>query len=318
MSDHSLNRRSFLRSIGLAGLATAATPLIAAATPATVSTARRVLRVAHITDIHVQPGAVPEYGMARALHTLNGLAERPDFIITGGDSIMDAMSTPKDKVKAMWQTFHSTMENENSLPVYHTLGNHDHFNISRNKGSYADGKKWACEEFQIQKSYYSFDKGQWRFIILDSVHPKPVIPGYLAKLDDEQMDWLKRTLADTPRDKYVCIVSHIPILAICTLFDGARNHNNLWTISGSNQHDDAKELKELFYKSGNVKACLSGHIHLIDQLDYLGTTYYCNGAVCGAWWGGSNQEFAPAYTVMNFYDDGSNDRELYFYDWKKA
>lgn len=319
MSDHKLDRKSFIRIAGLTGIMAATAPVLAGISgdaDKSKKTAKRVLRVAHITDIHVQPGRVPEYGMARTLHHLNGMTDKPDFIITGGDSIMDAMSTPKDRVKGMWSTFHNTWKNENTLTGYHTLGNHDHYNVTRNRASYADAKKWACEEFQIAKSYYFFDKGQWRFVILDSVHSKPVIPGYQGRLDDEQMDWLRETLAETPKDKYVCVVSHIPILAICTLFDGAKNKNNMWHISGSNQHDDARELKNLFYQAKNVKACLSGHIHLIDQLEYLGTNYYCNGAVCGAWWGGNNQEFPPVYSIMNFYDDGSNERELFFYDWK--
>jgi hypothetical protein len=66
-----------------------------------------------------------------------------------------------------------------------------------------------------------------------------------------------------------------------------------------------------------VKAALSGHIHLIDEVDYLGVKYYCNGAVCGAWWEGNNQEFPPAFAVMNFYDDGSTEREIVYYDWMK-
>ena len=321
MANLKLDRKSFLRMTGLAGML-AAVPNVIASTVADTDksklTKKRLLRVAHITDIHVMPGRVPEYGMAQAMHQLNGMADRPNFIITGGDSIMDAMSTPKDKVKGMWSTFHNIWKSDNVLTGYHTLGNHDHFNVGRAKASYAESKKWACDEFQIAKPYYFFDKGQWRFVILDSIHPKPVIPGYLGMLDTEQMDWLKKTLSDTPSDRFVCVVSHIPILSICTLFDGAKNRNNMWHISGSNQHDDAHELKKIFYESKKVKACLSGHIHLIDQLEYLGTNYYCNGAVCGAWWGGSNQEFAPAFAIMNFYDDGSNDRELFFYDWKKS
>jgi 3',5'-cyclic AMP phosphodiesterase CpdA len=310
-----LDRKSFLRSLALAAAAAGlpSAPLLAAGS--TSPTAGRSLRVAHITDIHVMPGRVPEYGMAQALTELNAAGDRADFAIAGGDMIMDAMSTPKDKVKEMWRTFHTIMQGHNSLELHHTIGNHDVFNIGKSAKSYADGKKWACEELKITNRYYTFDKGKWRFIILDSIHSK-AIPGYVGRLDPEQMDWLTRTVNATPDGIYICVVSHIPMLAVCTMFDGSSVKANTWRIGGGDLHEDAKALKDLFYKSQKVKACLSGHIHLIDELEYNGTKYYCNGAVSGCWWAGNNQEFAPAYAMMNFYDDGTSSRELQFYKWK--
>jgi 3',5'-cyclic AMP phosphodiesterase CpdA len=310
-----LDRKSFLRSLALAGAAVGLPSISLRASDEKISITQRSLRVAHITDIHVQPGLVPEFGMAQALHEVNGAADKADFVITGGDAIMDSCSQPADRVKAMWKTFHGIMKSDNSLAVYHTIGNHDLHNISRSAAAFPDAKKWACDEFQLTKPYHSFDKGKWRFIILDSVHRK-IIPGYVGKLDEEQLDWLKKTLADTPEGMWVCVVSHIPILAVCTVFDGAKMSMDQWHIGGGNMHEDAKVLKDLFYQSKKVKACLSGHIHLIDELEYNGTKYYCNGAVSGAWWGGNNQEFPPAFAMMNFYDDGNTSRELHYYKWK--
>ena len=319
MSNPKLDRKSFIRMAGLAGMLAAVPPVFARGSDAEKAkpTKKRLLRVAHVTDIHVMPGRVPEYGMAAAMHRLNALADKPDFIITGGDAIMDACGTPKDKVKGMWSTFHNIWKSDNAIIGYHTIGNHDLYNISHSAQSYPDAKKWACDEFQLSQRYYSFDKGKWRFIILDSIHQRPVL-GYLGRLDEEQADWLRKTLAETPADMFVCVVSHIPLLAVCTMFDGGKVRADTWRIGGGNLHEDAKMLKDLFYESKKVKACLSGHIHLIDQLEYLGTNYYCNGAVSGGWWGGNNQEFPPVFALMNFYDDGSNDRELLFYDWKTA
>jgi Icc protein len=315
MSNIKLDRKSFLRSLALAGAVVGLPSVALRAADEKKPAAKRSLRVAHITDIHVMPGRVPEYGMAQALHGVNDAADKADFVIAGGDMVMDTCSGTRDKARAMWQTFHGIMKSDNSLDVHHTIGNHDLYNISVSAASFPDAKRWACEELQIPKQYYSFDKGRWRFVILDSVHKK-IIPGYVGKLDEEQLDWLKKTLAETPADMYVCVVSHIPILAVCTVFDGAKVKTNVWRMSGGNMHEDAKVLKDLFYQSGKVKACLSGHIHLIDELDYCGTKYYCNGAVSGSWWNGIHQEFPPAFAMMNFYDDGSSSRELHFYKWQ--
>jgi len=49
-------------------------------------------------------------------------------------------------------------------------------------------------------------------------------------------------------------------------------------------------------------------------VDYLGIKYYCNGAVSGNWWKGAFQDFAPAYAVIELYDDGTSLRKMVEYD----
>jgi hypothetical protein len=100
------------------------------------------------------------------------------------------------------------------------------------------------------------------------------------------------------------------------MFDKINHSENNWIIPDNTLHADSHILRDVFNKQGNVKACLSGHIHLIDHVNYLGTDYYCNGAVSGGWWKGEYQEFPPAFVVVNFYDDGSTEREIYYYKWK--
>ena len=75
-------------------------------------------------------------------------------------------------------------------------------------------------------------------------------------------------------------------------------------------HSDFLDLKKLFAKYPNIKVCLSGHIHLQDEVDYLGIKYYCNGAISGNWWKGAFQEFNPAYAVIELFDDGTSKRTI--------
>ena len=42
---------------------------------------KKSLRFAHITDIHVKPGSVPEAGMAKAFQHVQQLKRKVDFII---------------------------------------------------------------------------------------------------------------------------------------------------------------------------------------------------------------------------------------------
>ncbi|MBL0309250.1 MAG: metallophosphoesterase [Bacteroidetes bacterium] len=279
---------------------------------------KRSIRMAHLTDIHIKNERIAEYGMAAALREANSHPDKVDFIMNGGDSIMNAIGHTRLNIKNQWQAFHSIVKSDSSLPMYHCIGNHDIIGWVMPDKDHREAKKWVMDEYKIVRPYYSFSKNNWKFIVLDSIHGRKSIPGYYGKLDVEQMQWLKDELATTPADTFVCIVSHIPILAICCIFDngmGEIKENNR-KISDNNMHADAGDLIEIFYEHKNIRACLSGHIHLIDYVNYQGVDYYCNGAVAGGWWKGPLRHFAPSYSVMNFYEDGSTSREVNYYKWK--
>lgn len=277
---------------------------------------KRSFRIAHLTDIHVKPGEIPEKGMAKALQAAQQLKPKPDFIINSGDSIMDALEADKSSVASQWKIFQGILKQENTLPVYHSIGNHDiwgWFNKSdQDKQDNVYGKQWAVNELQIPKRYYSFEKDNWVFIVLDSTQLNPN-GGYIAYLDEDQFAWLKDKLSSIG-DKHVCIVSHIPILSICSgLFFNKTEANGDLLLKRNLMHTDFLKLKEVFKLYTNIKVCISGHIHLQDEVTYLGIKYYCNGAVCGNWWKGSFQEFAPAFAVMDFFNDGSVTRSMIAY-----
>ena len=320
------NRKSFLRTMGLMGAGAILTNTVSAApltseippvnTEPAAPTSGTPLRVAHLTDIHISPEHIAEHGMSASLYALNDLKDKPAFIMNGGDAIMNAGTITKAGIKDQWNSFHKILKAENNLPMRHCLGNHDLFGFLLPSADHAESKKWAMDEYQMPKPYYSFTQGVWHFIVLDSIHGRKSVPGYLGKLDDEQMIWLKNELNSVPSTTHICIVSHIPILAICCMFDRDITNMRSMHISDSNMHTDSEELIELFYQHKNVKACLSGHIHMIDYVNYLGVEYFCNGAVAGNWWKGNLRHFAPSFSMMNFYDSGAVSREVHYYKWK--
>jgi len=308
-----MRRRSFLQNIGaLAGAAALSVSLEAA------TTGKKSIRFAHITDIHVKPGAIPETGMAKALQHIQQLKQKPEFIINGGDSIMDALEADKQKTQTQFTLYKTILAKENSLPVYHTIGNHDIWgwfvkNDESIKSDRLYGKQWVVEELSMPARHYSFTKGKWKFIVLDSTQLNPA-GGYIAYIDPTQLDWLTQELQHTPKETFICIVSHIPILSICAgLFFNKTETNGDLKIQRNLMHTDFLTLKKLFMQYSNIKVCLSGHIHLQDELDYLGIRYYCNGAVSGNWWSGKFQEFAPAYAIIELFDDGSSKRTMMEY-----
>ncbi|HWR33559.1 MAG TPA: metallophosphoesterase [Chitinophagaceae bacterium] len=278
---------------------------------------KTAIRIAHLTDIHVKPGIIPEAGMAKAFQHVQQLRPGVDFIINGGDAIMDALEANKEKTEAQWKLFRNILQKENNLPVYHTIGNHDIWGwFIKNDKPETDrlyGKQWAMEMLELENRYYSFTKANWHFIILDSVQLNPA-GGYIGKLDAEQLDWLQQELKDVPEEKFICIVSHIPVLSICSgLFFNKTETNGDLMIKRNLMHTDFLAIKKIFNQYKNIKVCISGHIHLQDELEYLGIRYYCNGAVSGNWWGGAFQEFEPAYALMEFFKDGTVKRTMLKY-----
>ena len=278
---------------------------------------KKPIRFAHLTDIHVKPGNIPEAGMAKALQHVQQLTTKADFIINGGDAIMDALEADKAKTQTQWDIFKSILQKENSLPIYHTIGNHDvwgwFIKSEKPDNDRLYGKQWVQDILEM-KRYYSFSKNNWHFMVLDSTQLNPA-GGYIGKLDEGQLEWLQQELAAVPADKFICIVSHIPVLSICSglFFDKTETNGDL-LIKRNLMHTDFLVLKKIFAKYPNIRVCISGHIHLQDEVEYLGIKYYCNGAVSGNWWKGPFQEFSPAYAVMELFDDGTSKRTMIKYE----
>ncbi len=307
-----MKRKSFLQT-SAAVIGSALLPFDALAT----NEKKKSIRFAHVTDIHLKSGLIPETGMAKALQHVQQLLPKVDFIINGGDAIMDALEKDKQQTQQQFDLFTGLLKKENSLPVYHTIGNHDVWGwfIKENKpdNDRLYGKVWAVETLAMKNRYYSFSKGNWHFVVLDSTQLNPA-GGYIAKIDEAQLDWLQQELKQAGPDTFICIVSHIPLLSVCAalFFDKTETNGDL-LIKRNLMHTDFIQLKKIFMQHPNIRLCISGHIHLQDEVNYLGTTYWCNGAVSGNWWKGAFQEFDPAYAVIDLFADGSSKRTMIKY-----
>ena len=312
-----MNRRNFIRNTTLltAAISGIENPITASAKNELYK--KSSIKVAFISDIHVKPDEVSQAGMRKALRHINNLKQKPAFIINGGDSIMDALAADKIATQAQWDVWASILNSENKLPVYHCIGNHDIWGWQVKDESIKSDplyeKNWVISQHSMSGRYYSFTKGRWHFIVLDSTQENN--GGYIARLDEEQYQWLENELASVPKDTFICIVSHIPIISFCAaMFFNDMLPNGDWKLSRVLLHTDARRIKSLFTKYPNIKTCLSGHIHLQDEVNYLGIRYFCNGAISGNWWKGAFQEFEPAYAVFDFQNDGNVSREMIEYN----
>jgi 3',5'-cyclic-AMP phosphodiesterase len=272
---------------------------------------KAVLRVVHITDVHLKNQFNAPARFAKCLHHLQAQSPKVDLILNGGDIVFDMNKENIDTINDQWKLLQETMKNECAIPVRYCLGNHDIWWNESNKGNVFYGKKYAMDKLGLVKPYYSLVQNGWKIIVLDSTHLDIDNTWYIGKLGNEQFNWLKNELENTGKTMPVMMMSHIPILTALLMIED--DIVNKWTMLGGDMHTDTAKIINLFYQYPNVKLCLSGHLHMRDKVVYNNVTYLCNGAVSGAWWEGNRRETAPGYGLIDLFDDGSFEEQYVEY-----
>jgi 3',5'-cyclic-AMP phosphodiesterase len=311
------SRRSVLRSAaavgaGLlvgcnkAGPAGGDRPYVARGAPGKVSPmASGSTRFVHLTDIHVKPGDNSAHGARHAFGKAE--ARRPDFIVTGGDHIACALKCDADWAHAQWREYRRILDGNARCPVFPLMGNHDVWGWAKRdiaESSAGYGKAMAMDYLGMRETYYAFDAGAWRIICLDNIARHPLTGGYYGDLDPAQTDWLQHELGNAA-GKHVAVITHIPLLSACVFFDGEdRVRADHWHVPDAWMHRNSGPLLRLLRK-GNAKLMISGHIHLLDRVEYNGMTFICDGAVSGGWWHGPYHETPPGMGVFDLCDDGT-------------
>lgn len=293
-----MERRSALKHLGGLLLAPAAGSLITS-----IADAKPVLRVAHITDVHLKNELEAPKKFVRCLQHIQNQQSKVDLVLNGGDVVFDMNKERLSDIDKQWKLYHNLVKQENDIPIHYCLGNHDVWWNEDSKGDIAYGKKYSMNQLQMAKPYHSFTKAGWKFIILDSTHLDIDKTWYIGKLNEEQFAWLENELANTPKNQPIMVMSHIPILTALLMIED--NIVNKWTMLGGDMHTDTAKIISLFYKYPNVKLCVSGHLHMRDKVVYNNVTYLCNGAVSGAWWDGIRRETQPGYGIVDLFADGS-------------
>ncbi|MDC6365661.1 MULTISPECIES: metallophosphoesterase family protein [Flavobacteriaceae] len=263
---------------------------------------QRVLRIAHITDVHL---SADNNAPDRFASCINEIKKREiDFFLNGGDSIMaaDYDNIVREQVHEMWTLWKAARQKFAGYKMYSCLGNHDMWWAAPNKKDSMYGKKFAMEQLDMPSTYYSFDQNGWHFVVLDSNNNGG------GALGREQLQWFSDDLAKLPKDTPVLVMSHYPILSAST-----------HAVGGN--HKDSLPITKLLYKHQDKRIhCISGHVHLLDTAIYNNVHYYCNGSMSGFWWGEGDKDSAqkywyhetpPGYTILDLYEDGSLQNTYY-------
>ena len=262
---------------------------------------------AFLTDIHAQPEKNAMQGFQQAINKVNEL--NPDFVITGGDLIMDALGASHGRADSLYNIYDS-MQGDFNMPVYNTMGNHEVYGIY--ESSKADslhpefGEKMY--EQRLGERYYSFDHEGWHFMILDAIEE----PGhyYIGEIDSVQMSWIRKDLASVDQSTPVVISTHIPfITAMNQFWEGPTAEvKDSWVVT--NAHEVLK-----LYQDHNLQLVLQGHLHIYEDIYINGIHFITGGAVSGAWWSGPNRGTEEGFLLVES-EQNSFDSEYIDYGWE--
>lgn len=229
-----------------------------------------------MTDVHLRPEKNAPEGFKKAIEKINSL--KPDFVISGGDQIDDALDQKYERAKSLFDLYSELIMNLKG-PVYNVLGNHDIFGVYKTSGVDPShpmyGKKMFAD--RLNKKYYSFDHKGWHFIILDSVQIKED-GSYIGEIDQAQIKWLKEHLLALDRKVPVVLATHVPFYTIMPQIDKRFKYEKFTIGNG-------KEVLK-FFKDHNLKFVLQGHVHNYEAIFSHGIWFISGGAISADWWDG--------------------------------
>ncbi|WP_182870192.1 metallophosphoesterase family protein [Rhodopirellula sp. JC639] len=243
---------------------------------------RAGLRVGLVTDLHYADK--PPAGTRHYRETLVKLAEAAaefrrqqiDVLVELGD-LIDAAETVETE-----QRYLATVNREFSAICddrHYVLGNHCVDTLKKDEFLGAVGQS---------KSYYSFDRNGFHFVVLDSCFRADGQPYGRknfhwtdANVPQEELDWLASDLAAT--DNRTIVLAHQRL-------DVSNNH-------GVKNNADVRRILEA---SGNVLAVFQGHSHQND-LKEIGGIHYCTLVAMVEGAGEENN----GYSTMEIRQDGT-------------
>ncbi|MDR2038607.1 MAG: metallophosphoesterase [Bacteroidales bacterium] len=199
---------------------------------------QNTVKIGIIADVHGEKERLKEF-------IDQAQDENLDFIIQLGD-LSSGKKEETEEMLAIWEKYPGKK--------YHVLGNHE-FDYST--------KEEMVKRQEMPGNYYSFDNGDFHFIVLDCNFIKKdgvfidhgnanyyIDKEYRDLINPEQVEWLAKDIRET--EKPVIIFSH-------QTFDDI-------TIRGSNPVPNRAKVRKVIDEANRsgikVIACFAGHDHL--------------------------------------------------------
>ena len=262
-----------------------------------------------MTDIHIQPERNAIEGFKKAIDKVNEM--NPDFVLTGGDLIMDALATGYDRADSLYNIYKENVKLINA-PVYNTIGNHEVFGWYEKSGVDRNHPEFGKSMYlkRIGKTYYSFTFKNIKIFVLDSIEETPEKGRYYGFINKEQIEWLKDELSKTDTSMILIVSSHIPLLtSFSQVRNGAMAANERGLVV-----ENSKQVLDLF-KGHNLRLVLQGHLHFFEDINIQNKIrFITGGAVSARWWTGQNEGLEEGFVLVKI-KDGEIKAEYIDYGW---
>ncbi len=203
-----------------------------------------------VSDLQLRPDD-REHEERRRLLIEQVAAERPDFVIDGGDHVAGAVNDEPEeaeRVALMWTAYHRVVKPLRGLcPVISTVGNHDQ-----------TGSDPSSEEFlrqvgrQGRRTWHAGTIGGVHIAVLDVLNGRH--RGGFA--DRAQARWLRRDLRSPRRAPCTVVAGHYPVLVA----PWVREHS---VLCDEEPGDPGPLLPMLL--EGGVDLYLCGHLHAYER-----------------------------------------------------
>ena len=196
--------------------------------------ARTEVCFVHLSDLHfLEDASRPQHGVRTAEIFESAIplvnAVEADVIVAGGDLTSDEQEGSYRQARAAFARLNA--------PIHVLMGNHDDRHVYRSvfHPGETPSRDPVCG---------AFDRGPWRFVLLDS-HVAGAVHG---QMDDYQLAWLDADLAAHAGRPTFAFVHHPPLPI------GVRWLDDLGFRNGG-------DLVDVLARHGQVRAVFFGHIH---------------------------------------------------------
>ncbi|HEY6914717.1 MAG TPA: metallophosphoesterase, partial [Paludibacter sp.] len=195
-----------------------------------VAFASKPFRFALFTDTHISTtNPIPTEDLRNAITDVNSL-QNIDFVLVDGDVSNSGDTTSLIEAKRLLQTL--------KIPFYIVAGNHDfHWNTGVGSDNF-------IHVFGADKFVFTHKK-----VVFAGFTTVPLNNEAKATIQQADIDWIKKALKKTGKNKTTFIVTHYPLL--------------------TGDVENWKDLTDVLHKF-NVKAILNGHYHRNVLLNYDG------------------------------------------------
>jgi hypothetical protein len=151
-----------------------------------------------------------------------------------------------------------------NAPVFNTIGNHDH-----EQAAAGDFSTVALYKKIVCPTYYSFNIGKVHYVSIDDIECTNNGTGsrtYNTKVVNEVLDWLAKDIAMIGKDTPVVISMHSPV----------------YNETGTNRLTNSQTMLSIL--DGRMTHIMSGHTHIMYNVEKDDHFEHNAGSVCATWW----------------------------------